>query len=82
MFNDAPGGADMATKILRLPVVQSRTGLSKSTIYKRISEGSFPAPISLGDRAVGWVDSAVEDWVRHRIEESQETRRLSSGFCL
>ncbi len=72
----------MATKILRLPVVQSRTGLSKSTIYKRISEGSFPAPISLGDRAVGWVDSAVEDWVRHRIEESQETRRLSSGFCL
>ena len=72
----------MATKILRLPVVQSRTGLSKSTIYKRISEGSFPAPISLGDRAVGWVDSAVEDWVRHRIEESQETRHLSSGFCL
>ena len=69
----------MATEILRLPAVTSRTGLAKSTIYKRISEGSFPAPISLGDRAVGWIDSAVEGWVQERIDDSRKAQRSSHG---
>ena len=46
----------MATVILRLPDVKVRTGLSRSTLYLRISQGRFPKPISLGGRAVGWVD--------------------------
>ena len=69
----------MAIEILRLPAVTSRTGLSKSTIYKRISEGSFPAPISLGDRAVGWIDSAVDGWVQERIDDSRKAQRSSRG---
>ena len=70
----------MAIEILRLPAVTSRTGLSKSTIYKRISEGSFPAPISLGDRAVGWIDSAVEAWVQERIDDSRKAQCSSHGY--
>ncbi|MBC8366756.1 AlpA family transcriptional regulator, partial [bacterium] len=51
----------MATTILRLPTVKQRTGLSRSTIYLRISEGRFPTPVSLGGRAVGWVEEEVND---------------------
>ena len=40
--------------ILRLPEVKKSTGLSRSTIYLRISQGTFPKPVCLGRRAVGW----------------------------
>ncbi len=62
----------MQTTILRLPAVMARTGLSRSTIYLRISEGSFPAPISLGGRAVGWIETEVNDWVTQQIKASRE----------
>lgn len=61
----------MTTAILRLPEVKSRTGLSRSTIYLRIKEGSFPTPISLGDRAVGWIDSEIQHWLEQQIEKSR-----------
>jgi len=60
------------TSILRLPAVQVRTGLSRSTIYLRVSEGSFPKPISLGGRAVGWVEAEVNDWLNQQIEASRK----------
>jgi prophage regulatory protein len=72
MFNDAQGGANMATAILRLPTVKARTGLSRSTIYLRISEGSFPKPVSLGGRAVGWIEAEVNDWLNRQIESSRK----------
>lgn len=50
----------MANTILRLPAVKTRTGLSRSTIYLRVSGGSFPRPVSLGARAVGWLESEVD----------------------
>jgi len=62
----------MVTTILRLPTVIARTGLSRSTIYLRVSEGSFPAPVSLGDRAVGWVESDIENWLQQQIEASRK----------
>ena len=62
--------------ILRLPHVKTRTGLSRSTIYLRISEGRFPKPISLGGRAVGWVESEVDDWLTRQIESSREAQPL------
>ncbi len=65
----------MVTTILRLPTVKARTGLSRSTIYLRIAEGSFPSPVSLGDRAVGWIESEVNDWLTERIETSRKAGR-------
>jgi prophage regulatory protein len=62
----------MVTTILRLPTVKARTGLSRSTIYLRISEGSFPAAVSLGGRAVGWIEAEVNDWLAKRIEASRK----------
>ena len=62
----------MATAILRLPAVKARTGLSRSTIYLRVSEGRFPKPISLGGRAVGWVETEVDSWLQQQIEASRQ----------
>ena len=72
MFNDAQRGANMATAILRLPAVKDRTGLSRSTIYLRISQGKFPKPVSLGGRAVGWIEVEIEDWLTQQITTSRQ----------
>jgi prophage regulatory protein len=64
----------MPRKILRLPIVLDRTGLSRSTIYQRVTEGSFPKPVSLGARAVGWIETEVEEWIGRQIEGSRAMR--------
>jgi len=65
----------MAHTILRLPAVKARTGLSRSTLYLRVSQGEFPRPISLGPRAVGWVEAHVEAWLSQQIERSSAKGR-------
>lgn len=57
----------MSQSFIRLSVVKSRTGLSRSTIYRRIAEGRFPVPVSLGGRSVGWLDSEIGDWMVQQI---------------
>ena len=54
--------------ILRRKKVEKRVGLSRSTIYQKINEGSFPKPINLGPRAVGWIEDEIEKWLMDRIE--------------
>lgn len=61
----------MKTSILRLPEVKAHTGLSRSTIYVRIAEGRFPRPVSLGGRAVGWIDAEIQEWLDQQIENSR-----------
>lgn len=56
----------MAEKILRRPDVQDRTGLSRSTIYAMMATGTFPKPIPLGIRAVGWAESEIAAWLESR----------------
>ena len=65
-------------RIIRLKEVIDSTGLARSTIYKYIGEGTFPKPVSPGDRCVGWVDSEVHDWILSRIEE----RDLAEGTAV
>jgi prophage regulatory protein len=60
--------------ILRLPAVKASVGLSRSTIYLRIAEGTFPKPVSLGGRAVGWLQAEVDAWMKQRIEYSRGAR--------
>ena len=69
----------MVTAILRLPAVKARTGLSRSTIYLRVSEGRFPKPVSLGSRAVGWVESEIDDWLNQQIEISRQSGLRDGG---
>lgn len=53
----------MTDKILRCREVQQAIGLSRSTIYRMIERGDFPRPQKLGLRAIGWRESAVENWM-------------------
>lgn len=61
----------MTISILRLPTVKSRTGLSRSTIYLRASEGTFPKAVNLGGRAVGWIETEIDAWLEHQVETSR-----------
>jgi prophage regulatory protein len=54
-------------KLIRRPAVQEKTGLSRSTIYEKMKSGSFPTPVKLGPRAVGWVETEVDAWLEDRI---------------
>jgi prophage regulatory protein len=69
----------MPEKILRLPNVLDRTGLSRSTVYLRVTEGRFPRPVSLGARAVGWIETEVEEWIARQKEVSREISGKRSG---
>jgi prophage regulatory protein len=69
----------MATAILRLPTVKARTGLSRSTIYLRVADGSFPCPVSLGARAVGWVEADIDGWISRKIAESRANRPANAN---
>ena len=50
-------------RILRLPAVLDLTGLSRVTIWRYVKAGSFPTPLRLGARAVGWRQSDVHAWI-------------------
>lgn len=49
----------MIKTILRLPTVKAETGISRSTLYLRVSQGLWPKPVRLGPRAVGWPSDEV-----------------------
>lgn len=48
-----------------------RTGLAKSTIYKRAAEGTFPKPVKTGLRASAFIESEVQLWMDQRVAESR-----------
>ena len=58
--------------IWRLPAVMAHTGLSRSTIYHKVSTGDFPSSINLGPRAVGWIAEEIIDWINEQIEKSRK----------
>ncbi|MGH8128409.1 MAG: helix-turn-helix transcriptional regulator [Gammaproteobacteria bacterium] len=61
----------MSNAILRLPTVEARTGLSRSSIYLRMAENRFPKSVKLGNRAVGWSDAEISEWIEQRIKDSR-----------
>jgi prophage regulatory protein len=64
-----------ALVILRLHQVKARTGLSRSGIYQKMTDGEFPRSVALGLRAVGWVESDIDHWLASKVQAS----RLSQG---
>ncbi|MEP1200751.1 helix-turn-helix transcriptional regulator [Tateyamaria sp.] len=50
-------------KILRRDQVLEITGLAKSTLYRMVQEGRFPAPVKMGPRISGWRMSAIQQWI-------------------
>ncbi|MFZ6864224.1 helix-turn-helix transcriptional regulator [Undibacterium sp. Ji67W] len=52
--------------ILRLPKVQSKVSLSKTSIYAGMKNGTFPKAYKLGERAIGWFESDITAWLESR----------------
>lgn len=68
-------------RIMRLNEVKLVTGLQRSSIYKYMAIGTFPKPVHLSDKAVGWVSTEIEDWVKARIaERDQRLSRQPPGY--
>jgi prophage regulatory protein len=65
--------------ILRRIQVEQEVGLKRSTIYQRMQEGTFPRPIRLGERAVGWrasdIEHFLEDPAGYRVSASDDEVR-------
>lgn len=59
--------ADTADRILRIKTVLERTGLSRSTMYRKMQNGSFPKNVRISTRCAGWRESAVNAWMRNPI---------------
>lgn len=70
-----------ALTILRRKQVEAHTGLSRSGIYAKLTpnpkrpgdyDPTFPKPVKIGIRAVGWVESEVEAWVAAQVDKSRK----------
>ncbi|RUO78934.1 transcriptional regulator [Idiomarina tyrosinivorans] len=59
----------MSYQLIKLQDVSKLTTLSRSSIYRLIKDGMFPAPVNLGYRSVAWVEREVIDWVESRLAE-------------
>ena len=62
-------------KILRLPALLARVGLSPATIYRMISNGELPRSVRIGVRATGWRSDEIDDWLASRPHTAPESPR-------
>ena len=66
-------GTAPTDRLIRLREVVARTGLSRSTIYRKMRDGSFPEAVKAGDRAVRWRESEIEAWLAARPRATGDT---------
>jgi prophage regulatory protein len=58
---------DSPERIIRIKTVLERTGLTRSTLYRKIQAGTFPKQVAISMRCAGWRESAVNEWLRNPI---------------
>ncbi|MER8633383.1 MAG: AlpA family transcriptional regulator [Mesorhizobium sp.] len=66
-------------RIIRLKTVLARTGLSRSTIYRKIAEGTFPAQIKISVNGAGWRESDINQWVADPVSWHTGASRKNSS---
>lgn len=62
-----PTGPRPLSRLIRMPEVQHRVGLGRSTIYRWMAEGRFPKPVQLGGYTVAWPEHEIADWITTRM---------------
>lgn len=67
----------MELKFIRLPDVTQITGLPKSTIYRKISEKSFPKQYPLGPKTVAWLESDIQKWIADTVKCSANDNNIN-----
>ncbi len=58
-----------------MPETSAKSGLSKPSIYRKIADGTFPKPIKLGKRAIGFLEKDIEDWILNQIETTKKVTK-------
>ncbi len=80
--------SDKPLTILRRPQVEVRTGLSRSSLYAKLKpnpkrptdyDPTFPRPVPIGTKAVGWVEHEVDDWIAAQVKKAREMRGKAKG---
>lgn len=66
-------------RVIRLPEVKSKTGLGRTTIYLMERDGQFPHSITLGGKAVGWIESEIDKWIEARMAARQSRPEVSTS---
>lgn len=61
-------------RVLRLRDVIRRVGLQRASIYRQVASGNFPAPIAIGIRARGWLESDISRWIASRVSTRQNVQ--------
>jgi prophage regulatory protein len=74
---EAQDGA-MHPRILRLPQVLDRTGLSRSSLYRLHAAGSFPRRVQISQRSVGWIESEVDAWLASKVGDSRTAATIAA----
>lgn len=69
---------DQPDRILRINTVLERTGLSRSTLYRKIHGGTFPRQVRISVRCAGWRESAVNAWLSNPM--SYEAGEAQADF--
>ena len=67
----------MQDRLLTRQEVEARTALSRTTIYRKMREGSFPEPLQIGARAVRWPESEIQSWIASRPRATGEGARAA-----
>ena len=62
----------MEETFIRRKALETKLGLSCSTIYAMMAANKFPRPIKIGRRAVGWRNSDIQAWVRSKVDAANE----------
>ena len=66
----SPSESFRSSRLLRLPVVAARVGLSATTIWRQRRRGQFPDPVRISPGCVAWREADVESWIASRLEAS------------
>lgn len=56
------------TQVFKMAAVSQITGRCRTSIYQGVKNGTFPAPIKLGARSVGWLSTDIDAWINSRVE--------------
>lgn len=73
--------AESGSRILRLKAVLNRTGLSRSTLYRKVERSAFPAQVQISERCVGWREDDIARWLNDPMSYSRlDEKRERPGF--
>lgn len=78
--------SEIIDRILRLNTVLDRTGLSRSTLYRRMSEGRFPRQMAISQRCAGWRESEIREWLDdpmfYRADEKPGSSQINADSVI